>query len=219
MSYAEIGPVLCRQKIVTVVQEYLKKLDATFTVSSAGTEKKETKSLTILLNKEKIKLRADRETFSKAPYNKHLKVELDGSSAFQIAVKVSDQEKRFEFICRNSLERDVLALTVRLFNLLQMMGKARPADNMVALIEWIRHTNISEEVGVVDSKRFRKLQNGSHRGSNAFGEIGGPGRAGRSQSISTNASSPGIPRSEERFSRNAETDLVCRLLLEKKKML
>src|SRR5258708_12266947 len=26
-----------------------------------------------------------------------------------------------------------------------------------------------------------------------------------------------VPRSEERFSRNAETDLVCRLLLEKKK--
>src|SRR5690349_23813891 len=26
-----------------------------------------------------------------------------------------------------------------------------------------------------------------------------------------------IPRSEERFSRNAETDLVCRLLLDKKK--
>src|SRR5262249_56421367 len=28
-----------------------------------------------------------------------------------------------------------------------------------------------------------------------------------------------LPRSEERFSRNAETDLVCRLLLEKKKNL
>src|SRR5436309_8370943 len=27
----------------------------------------------------------------------------------------------------------------------------------------------------------------------------------------------GVERSEERFSRNAETDLVCRLLLEKKK--
>src|SRR5437764_9043412 len=27
-----------------------------------------------------------------------------------------------------------------------------------------------------------------------------------------------VPRSEERFSRNAETDLVCRLLLEKKKL-
>src|SRR5438034_7484926 len=27
----------------------------------------------------------------------------------------------------------------------------------------------------------------------------------------------GVVRSEERFSRNAETDLVCRLLLEKKK--
>src|SRR5262245_63365216 len=29
--------------------------------------------------------------------------------------------------------------------------------------------------------------------------------------------SAGMPRSEERFSRNAETDIVCRLLLEKKK--
>src|SRR5437773_5681209 len=29
---------------------------------------------------------------------------------------------------------------------------------------------------------------------------------------------PRFPRSEERFSRNAETDLVCRLLLEKKKI-
>src|SRR5437660_4380909 len=28
----------------------------------------------------------------------------------------------------------------------------------------------------------------------------------------------GVKRSEERFSRNAETDLVCRLLLEKKKI-
>src|SRR5436190_17625425 len=28
---------------------------------------------------------------------------------------------------------------------------------------------------------------------------------------------PNLGRSEERFSRNAETDLVCRLLLEKKK--
>src|SRR5438132_2317498 len=27
-----------------------------------------------------------------------------------------------------------------------------------------------------------------------------------------------VPRSEERFSRNAETELVCRLLLEKKKL-
>src|SRR5207237_8838976 len=32
-----------------------------------------------------------------------------------------------------------------------------------------------------------------------------------------NGGSAGMPRSEERFSRNAETDLVCRLLLEKKK--
>src|SRR5690349_24123170 len=34
---------------------------------------------------------------------------------------------------------------------------------------------------------------------------------------SSSCGSAGMPRSEERFSRNAETALVCRLLLEKKK--
>src|SRR2546428_2326729 len=38
-----------------------------------------------------------------------------------------------------------------------------------------------------------------------------------SKHITLNATG-GIQRSEERFSRNAETDLVCRLLLEKKKI-
>src|SRR5438045_8021061 len=35
--------------------------------------------------------------------------------------------------------------------------------------------------------------------------------------VISRSGSAGMPRSEERFSRNAETDLVCRLLLEKKK--
>src|SRR5437899_7273970 len=35
--------------------------------------------------------------------------------------------------------------------------------------------------------------------------------------VEAKSGSAGMPRSEERFSRNAETDLVCRLLLEKKK--
>src|SRR5690348_18182291 len=43
------------------------------------------------------------------------------------------------------------------------------------------------------------------------------GRRWRSPSFSIAKESPAMTRSEERFSRNAETDLVCRLLLEKKK--
>src|SRR5205809_6247581 len=35
--------------------------------------------------------------------------------------------------------------------------------------------------------------------------------------LATDNNTVGMGRSEERFSRNAETDLVCRLLLEKKK--
>src|SRR5436189_857263 len=47
-------------------------------------------------------------------------------------------------------------------------------------------------------------------------------RCGRSRhlarklSLRRKRSSPNVFRSEERFSRNAETELVCRLLLEKK---
>src|SRR5438132_3843741 len=39
----------------------------------------------------------------------------------------------------------------------------------------------------------------------------------RFESSSVPTKTQSEPRSEERFSRNAETDLVCRLLLEKKK--
>src|SRR5437868_12326321 len=39
-----------------------------------------------------------------------------------------------------------------------------------------------------------------------------------SQRLRTTRASVKALRSEERFSRNAETDLVCRLLLEKKKL-
>src|SRR5437588_8765892 len=45
-------------------------------------------------------------------------------------------------------------------------------------------------------------------------------RCGRSRHLARKLSlrrKRSSPRSEERFSRNAETDLVCRLLLEKKK--
>src|SRR5437016_9915955 len=47
-------------------------------------------------------------------------------------------------------------------------------------------------------------------------------RCGRSRHLARKLSlrrKRSSPRSEERFSRNAETDIVCRLLLEKKKML
>src|SRR5438874_5905813 len=39
----------------------------------------------------------------------------------------------------------------------------------------------------------------------------------RDENAHNDKSVHGVLRSEERFSRNAETDLVCRLLLEKKK--
>src|SRR5438094_3032961 len=43
-------------------------------------------------------------------------------------------------------------------------------------------------------------------------------RVGIKSNISTNRNNLISGRSEERFSRNAETDLVCRLLLEKKNL-
>src|SRR5690606_42020986 len=48
------------------------------------------------------------------------------------------------------------------------------------------------------------------------GLLEGTLQAGTSAEPLFRSGSAGMPRSEERFSRNAETDLVCRLLLEKK---
>jgi len=100
----------------------------------------------------------DGRTFSKAAYNKNLKVILDGSSPVKLSIKANESEKQYDFLCRDSFERDALTITIRLFNQIQMMGKARPPDTNVALLEWIRNTNTTDEVGVVDSKALREIK-------------------------------------------------------------
>src|SRR5260370_24508089 len=76
---------------------------------------------------------------------------------------------------------------------------------------------------------FRSIQTGAERMPHDLSHLGFlAGQIGRLITISTTPVIAGdsfemdavemvIRRSEERFSRNAETDLVCRLLLEKKK--
>src|SRR4051794_41387139 len=60
------------------------------------------------------------------------------------------------------------------------------------------------------------IQTGAERMPHDLSHLGFlAGQIGRLITISTTPVIAG--RSEERFSRNAETDLVCRLLLEKKK--
>src|SRR5437016_10236559 len=75
---------------------------------------------------------------------------------------------------------------------------------------------------------FRSIQTGAERMPHDLSHLGFlAGQIGRLITISTTPVIAGdsfemdavemVIRSEERFSRNAETDLVCRLLLEKKK--
>src|SRR5438046_4139669 len=47
--------------------------------------------------------------------------------------------------------------------------------------------------------------------------LGGKSAADKGKDTRDYLAAADLPRSEERFSRNAETELVCRLLLEKKK--
>src|SRR5437870_6959221 len=62
------------------------------------------------------------------------------------------------------------------------------------------------------------IQTGAERMPHDLSHLGFlAGQIGRLITISTTPVIAGDSRSEERFSRNAETDLVCRLLLEKKK--
>src|SRR5947209_13050365 len=61
------------------------------------------------------------------------------------------------------------------------------------------------------------IQTGAERMPHDLSHLGFlAGQIGRLITISTTPVIAGDSRSEERFSRNAETDLVCRLLLEKK---
>src|SRR5205807_3941610 len=66
---------------------------------------------------------------------------------------------------------------------------------------------VSAEVDLVHQQTQNQRYGSSHIGATAK-DI---------SNVDRKSGSAGMPRSEERFSRNAETDLVCRLLLEKKK--
>src|SRR5207247_3824820 len=66
---------------------------------------------------------------------------------------------------------------------------------------------VSAEVDLVHQQTQNQRYGSSHIGATAK-DI---------SNVVTDAASGVVDRSEERFSRNAETDLVCRLLLEKKK--
>src|SRR5947199_187434 len=67
---------------------------------------------------------------------------------------------------------------------------------------------VSAEVDLVHQQTQNQRYGSSHIGATAK-DI--------SNVVTDAASGVELSRSEERFSRNAETDLVCRLLLEKKK--
>src|SRR5437660_9343054 len=65
---------------------------------------------------------------------------------------------------------------------------------------------------------FRSVNRAKKSGMvNITSSVNSRERSGIKSNISTNRNNLISGRSEERFSRNAETDLVCRLLLEKKK--
>src|SRR5437667_6160426 len=66
-------------------------------------------------------------------------------------------------------------------------------------------------LGIPAEPLFRSFLDESPERKTSFIEISRGGK------LPYKTGSPAISRSEERFSRNAETDLVCRLLLEKKK--
>src|SRR5436305_9986204 len=81
------------------------------------------------------------------------------------------------------------------------MIRRPPRSTLFPYTTLFRSRKVSAEVDLVHQQTQNQRYGSSHIGATA-------------KDISNELSQP---RSEERFSRNAETDLVCRLLLEKKK--
>src|SRR5206468_11352774 len=80
---------------------------------------------------------------------------------------------------------------------------------------------VSAEVDLVHQQTQNQRYGSSHIGATAkdISNVVTDAASGVVDIRNILCSSANMRRSEERFSRNAETDLVCRLLLEKKKVI
>src|SRR5205807_79217 len=111
----------------------------------------------------------------------------------------------------NGLETLVIIMVANKYAFLQITRR-RFLNEWEAFKKVISRRNIRRRITIPLTLSNLKLLDESPERKTSFIEISRGGK------LPYKTGSPAISvRSEERFSRNAETDLVCRLLLEKKK--
>ena len=141
----EIGPVRVRRNMVIAMHEAIKKGDILLNVESAydsglSAKEKEKQRPQILLNREKIKLRAGGKTIAKAEWSDQLRVVIDYESTTRFTLRVDASSTPVSYSVPPG-ERDLIVQTIRSFNahmLSQANAKAgrtpvTPPDAILAL--------------------------------------------------------------------------------------
>eukprot|EP00457_Paulinella_chromatophora_P001673 gb/GEZN01001675.1/.p1 GENE.gb/GEZN01001675.1/~~gb/GEZN01001675.1/.p1 ORF type:complete len:882 (+),score=183.54 gb/GEZN01001675.1/:164-2809(+) len=160
---AETGPVKCNPKMYTELFDLLKVdirknlKEHTFVVQSLGNAA-ENKKESLLLSKDKIKLKANNKTYAKAPYSEQVTVVLDENTRKGFTINLGynteppEQAKPQHFTVGSAMSRDVIVLSVRLYNMLQLTQKnAKPPEQQYMLDEYIRDVTFSGKKSSVDS--------------------------------------------------------------------
>eukprot|EP00457_Paulinella_chromatophora_P001460 gb/GEZN01001462.1/.p1 GENE.gb/GEZN01001462.1/~~gb/GEZN01001462.1/.p1 ORF type:complete len:893 (-),score=182.03 gb/GEZN01001462.1/:145-2823(-) len=160
---AETGPVKCNPKMYPQLLDLLKVdirkhlKDHVFVVQSLGSAV-ESKKESLLLSKDKIKLKANNKTYAKSAYSEELKVVLDDNTrrAFTVyfgsKAEPAEEAKPQQFTAGSGMQRDVIVLSVRLYNLLQVTQKMnKTPEQQCMLDEYIREVTNRGKKDAVDS--------------------------------------------------------------------
>lgn len=196
----EFGPIYCAKQLASTVGELIKKMDVTFNVEPAHvseemmrTKDKESDRRQILLNKEKIKLRAGGKTIAKAEYSDELKVTLEPDSETKFTVRVDARSTPMSFAAASSDERATIVQTIRCFNrhMLLVARKRNQPDSVLALAYLIRQMNEAEAI-----KQMRSGQGSERARSHSISDVEGSVSFNVSQSASP--SQPTTPHAMKR---------------------
>lgn len=182
-GYREVGPVGSNRQMIITIAEGLKKMEAVFNVEGAYEPGLKNKS--ILLNKEKIKLRHNGKTVAKGIYSEHIKVVLDDENPLKFTVWVEEKTPPISYVAATQKERDLIAQTIRSYNTHSMAGKNAPADHLIALAFLVRASNVEKNIGVIQPIQGSEARDRAESSADFAGGLNG-GNHARNPSSSVN---------------------------------
>jgi hypothetical protein len=188
---SEIGPIECQPETLRRVMDHLgSKKGAVLEVASVGAVQAGAPPKSIVLTKQKIKIRGGKVSLMKEVLSSHLTVELDPNDKDKFLVQINDKDFKCPYKVTEPGQRDLYALTIRLYNDLAVHQRDTAKAEAEAAVKYniVQH-NISKQKGQNQDSQALLLLRNAMDGSSVR-----PGELARRVSISISQSQPGIGR-------------------------